>query len=311
MAENYDNEIEAENTNLLGGNNPWLDELHPSTRTNGWYQKYTQCSLLYVERNLDVLVVSFDNLLDAGNNSPDRAPWGYKFFAKFGYSNLGIMVGSANWFRDQKLIDILEGLRDQGFFKKFKKVAFVGTSMGGFAAMVFSRLVPGCNVVAYSPQTSLDKKLVPWETRFLQGQNQNWNLAYSDAAIGLETANLVSIVYDPLNHLDNMQVKRVPHLPNIQHLLLPGCGHKTAVALKRLNSLASVQQTGIEGTLNAEDFRVIAKERRHIILYKTIMIGYLSLRKRSQIGKGFGDAFKGRRRKHLRNLQRMEAALES
>ncbi len=285
----------------------WFRDLHVTSPTTGWMQKNNNSLAVYVERELDTLVVSFDNLQDAGNRKISRGTWGYSFFTKFGYSHLGISTSRGNWFRDQTTIDLLENLKEQGFFDKFKNVAFTGTSMGGFAALAFSQIVPNSNVVVFSPQTSLDTKKVPWETRFRVGRSADWSLPYSDGTQGLEAAKNVYIVYDPIFSLDRKQIQRIPKLPNVHELWLPGCGHKTAVVLRRLDALNYVQKNGIEGKIDAEMFRNMARRRRYIVMYKKGMLQRLEQRQDSEIGKTFGNAFLHRRRKHMRWLKRQAA----
>lgn len=282
----------------------WYRDLHVTAPSMGWMQKNETSLAVYVERKLDTLVISFDNLMDAGNRKISRGTWGYSFFTKFGYSHLGFSTSQANWFRDQEVIDLLENLKAQGFFKKFQNVAFTGTSMGGFAALAFSQIVPGSNVIVFSPQTSLDTKLVPWETRFKVGQRADWALPYSDGAKGLEAAKNVYIVYDPIFSLDKKQMDRIPELPNLHRLKLPGCGHKTAVALRRLDLLKYVQEKGIEGNIDVGLFRKLARRRRYIVMYKKSMLQRLKERKGAEIGKTFGDVFRDRRRKHVRSEKR-------
>ncbi|MDB2662617.1 hypothetical protein N9Y61_02110 [Paracoccaceae bacterium] len=38
--------------------------------------------------------------------------------------------------------------------------------MGAFGALGFAHLAPGSTVIAFSPQTTLDQSIAPWDRRF-------------------------------------------------------------------------------------------------------------------------------------------------
>ena len=128
------------------------------------------------------MIISFDNLAEAGGRHLAREPWAGKYVYDKGWSHLGVLANGATWFRDPDLIARLEALRDEGFFARSKRVVLCGSSMGGFGALVFSRLVDDPIVIALNPQSTLDIKQVPWENRYAKGKRQNWRLPYSDVA---------------------------------------------------------------------------------------------------------------------------------
>jgi len=140
----------------------WLADLRRSGSRKGFYACDEGFAAVHVDRGAERLVVSFDNLSSVRDPALDRGPWGYEFVRKAGWSQLGILAFRPDWFRDPALFAYLEGLRDSGFFARFRDVAFMGTSMGGYGACAFSSLAPGCTVIAFSPQSTLDERLVPW-----------------------------------------------------------------------------------------------------------------------------------------------------
>ena len=189
----------------------------------------------------------------------------------------------------------MERLRDDGFFKGFKRVAFVGTSMGAFGALTFSSLAPGSTVVAFSPQTSLDKKLVGWENRFAKGRAADWSLPYSDAAAQTDTASEVYVIYDQFHEGDRKHVDRLSGA-NITRLKGAGLGHKSALVLSRMNVLKDIMEQAVAGTLNELDFYRAIRARKDIYLYRQAMEGYLTERGKADRAERFGNAFKKRRR---------------
>ncbi len=106
------------------------------------------------------LVVSFDNLA-AVRETEDRIIWGQKFLTAQGYDVLGLQIKRRDWYRDRQIISALEDLRDDGFFRRFPAVSLYGSSMGGFGALAFAPLAPGCTVMSFAPQRSLDRCFAP------------------------------------------------------------------------------------------------------------------------------------------------------
>lgn len=252
----------------------WYTEIYPAGPQNGWFHKFGDYSCSFVDRARDQLVVSFDNLSQAGNPNTAREPWAQKFCADRGYAQLGVYAQSSTWFRNADLIAYLNGLRDDGFFKQFKAVSFVGTSMGGFGAVTFSSLAPGATVVAFSPQTTLDEALVPWETRFSKGRAADWTLPYSDAATQTASASKVYLIYDSFHEGDRGHIERLSG-DNLIHLKGFGLGHKSALVLNRMDALKHVMEGGVKGTLTPQDFYKTIRARKGIYLYRKTIEGYL------------------------------------
>ncbi len=273
----------------------WYREIYPAGERDGWFRKFGDYSCSFVERSRDQLVVSFDNLSQAGNEAYQREPWAQKFCEDRAFSHLGIYAQTPTWFRNADLIDQLEKLRDDGFFRGFQKVAFVGTSMGAFGALTFSSLAPGCTVVAFSPQTTLDEAEVPWENRFGKGRAADWSLPYSDAALETGTASKIYLIYDQFHEGDRKHVDRLQG-KNLIHLKGPGIGHKSALVLNRMDALKPIMEDGVKGQLDPSDFYKTIRARKDIYLYRQAMEGYLKERGQDARLQRFANAFKKRRR---------------
>jgi len=102
------------------------------------------------------LVVSFDNLATMNEGWP-RQPWMYWRLEKLGYSVLGVQSFNKDWFRLGEAPELLANLVSEGFFDRFEKVLFLGASMGGFGALNYASVVPGATVLAFSPQTTMNR----------------------------------------------------------------------------------------------------------------------------------------------------------
>jgi hypothetical protein len=215
---------------------------------DGFYRDGASHSFLHVPRSREVLVVTFDNLDIAMTKREERRPWGFHFIEKQGWSMLGVMANGWTWYRDPWVAAEFDRLRDDGFFARFGRVVFYGASMGGYAACAFSPACPGADVVAISPQSTLDRRLVPWETRYHNAWGFDYSGPYGDAAEVSATARRVTLLYDPYVALDARHVARFTGA-NVQALRAPLLGHRLGTALQQMGILNSIILEALEGRL--------------------------------------------------------------
>ncbi len=276
----------------------WYREIYPAGPNDGWFRKFGDYSCSFVERGRTQLVVSFDNLSQAGSSVFEREPWAQKFCADRGFSHLGVYAQASTWFRSAALIDQMDRLRDEGFFDGFEQVSFVGTSMGGFGALAFCGHAPGSTVLAFSPQTTLDNAKVPWEGRFAKGRAADWSLPYSDAADTIAETSRAYVIYDPYHGGDRAHVERLS-APNLVPLKGIGLGHKSALVLNRMDVLKPIMEAGIAGTLTPAAYYKLIRSRKDIYLYRLAMEDHLRARDQEDRRQRFGAAFRKRRRQVL------------
>ncbi|MEM7440883.1 MAG: hypothetical protein AAF393_14890 [Pseudomonadota bacterium] len=278
----------------LGGVPSWYRDIYPAGDHDGFYQKLGTHAAAFVERRDTQLVVSFDNLSDAGHPGYDKEAWAGAFCRYNSWSHLGIFTQEPSWFRSAQLVQFLEKLKADGFFERFANVTFCGTSMGAFASLAFCGLAPGCNVIAFSPQTTLIRDRVPWEDRFKKADLCDWTLPYSDAAETVDAAGKVYLIYDPFHVNDTKQVMRLKG-DNLIHLRGPGLGHRTALALSRLGTLKPVIGEGIFGTLSRTSFSELIRSRGRLLMYRENMLRYLEERDVTHRQAALEEAFRNRR----------------
>jgi hypothetical protein len=254
------------------GQPQWLADLRSSDFRRGFYHSDRDFAGVFSERSIDQLIISFDNLSNVRDPSLTRDPWGYDFCRKRGFSQLGILSFQPNWFRDPALFEFLTGLRDDGFFRRFRRVALIGTSMGAYGAAAFASLAPGATVVAMSPQSTLDPARVPWEERFRVGQRQDWSGPFADAAQEVVEAERVYMFYDPLFAPDRQHAARFTS-PNVLHMKTRHSGHKSALFLRRAELLSRVMEQAVSGDLTPQEFYRLYREGRRLPWYLNALTG--------------------------------------
>ncbi len=202
-------------------------------------------------------------------NNPlgSKKPWGFDFLSqKRNHSLLGIKPKQGDWYRKIDLHIFFRSTEFKVFVSSFKKVILYGYSMGGFAALAFAEAIPDCSVIAISPQTTMDKKKVPWETRFPLAWKQNWEGDFYDGANCSNYAKQVTIIYDPFYKLDKLHVDRLSG-NNIRLLKVPFSGHAIAKALVEMRIISKLIVHLTNNTLTDYEFYLLIKARKTIPRY--------------------------------------------
>jgi hypothetical protein len=244
----------------------WANVARGLAGMDGFYRENVDHSFLYIPRG-DTLVVTFDNLDIAMTKREDRRPWGFSFIEKQGWSMLGVMANGWTWYRDGWVSDQFDELAASGFFAGFSRVVFYGASMGGYAACAFVAACPGADVVAISPQSTLDRGLVPFETRYKTAWDRDFSGKYGDAAEASKTAGRVTILYDPYEPLDAAHVARFKG-GNVVPLRAPLMGHRLGSSLHQMGILSAVTLGALNGTLTEADFYRALKARKGFVRYQ-------------------------------------------
>lgn len=235
---------------------------------DGFYRAGTAGhSFLYMPRSKKTLVVTFDNLDIAMNKREDRRPWGFSFIEKQGWSMLGVLAGGWTWYREPWVAQEFDRLAAEGFFAQFERVVFYGASMGGYAAAAFSAACPGADVVVISPQSTLDKTIVPWESRYKVAWDRDFSGKYGDAAQAIAPARRVSIFYDPYEPLDSGHVARFTGA-NVVKLRTPLLGHRLGSSLHQMGILTPIILGALDGTLTEASFYQRLRARRDFPRYQ-------------------------------------------
>ncbi|MCK8465168.1 hypothetical protein MUY35_15015 [Aliiroseovarius sp. S1339] len=224
-------------------------------------------SFVYTPRSQKTLVVTFDNLDITMTKRADRRPWGFAFIEEQGWSMLGVLAGGWTWYRNQWVCDQFDDLRDSGFFMQFDRVVFYGASMGGYAAAAFSAAAPGSDVIAISPQSTLDKTIVPWEERYKTAWDRDFSGEYGDATTASQTASTVYILYDPYEPLDSGHVNRFTGT-NVVKLRAPLLGHRLGSSLNQMGILSPIILGALQGTLSETEYYQHLRTRRTFPRYQ-------------------------------------------
>lgn len=223
-------------------------------------------------RRSDVLLVTFDNLGSVGEYEPPQ-PWLQGRAAKGDFSILGLMASRKDWYRNQDTPRLITALRDAGLFNGFRRVVFVGASMGGFAALTYSALVPGSVVLAFSPQTSLARSVAPFEKRYRYAARKwDWQSPdFLDAAESAAQASEVHLFYDPFVPEDLAHASRVSG-PRVKHYRMGHMGHRAIRVIKSIGMLQVLIEGVARGTLDGMALARGLRKRRDEVAWQRALV---------------------------------------
>ncbi|SPH17390.1 hypothetical protein DEA8626_00908 [Defluviimonas aquaemixtae] len=237
----------------------------------------------YFVRRSPVLFVTFDNLASVGEYDPPQ-PWLQIRAADCGFSILGLIAKRKDWYRNEDAPRLLTELAAAGLFQRFERIVFTGTSMGGYAALTLSRIVPGVEVLAFSPQSTLSRKIAPFEKRYRYAHRKwDWESpAYLDAAEAVERAGRVWLFYDPFVPEDKAHAARLDG-PNVRHLRCRHFGHRAIRMLKSCGVLDDIFRDIGEGRFDERAFFSALRTRRDVHSWRKALVGELTARGHPQL----------------------------
>ncbi|MBR9842517.1 MAG: phosphoadenosine phosphosulfate reductase [Rhodobacteraceae bacterium] len=282
----------------------WRANLREIGAAEGFYEELgPDHTALFVKRGKQ-LIVSFENLDHVYERGADRMPWGYGFVEKQGWSMLGMMAGDWSWYRDEAVFDFFDRLRDEGFFEQFDRVVFYGASMGGYGAAVFSAAAPGCQVVAISPQATLDREIAPWESRYYRAWRRDFSGRYAYAPDMCGEAEAVHIFYDPRHKEDAMHATLFRG-ENVVKYRCRFLGHRIASLWIQMGLLKPIVAECVAGTMTQAKFYQWMRARRENRRFQKEMLHLLQKERRWGLLIRYCEAILARRSApHFRNAMR-------
>ncbi len=227
---------------------------------------------LWFEGRSDVLIVSFDNLATIDEGWP-RAPWAWRRLQPMGHSVLGVQSHAKDWFRQPTAPQLLRGLEERGFFRRFRRIVLTGASMGGFAALNFAPLIPDARVLAFSPQSTMNKVIAPFEARFpFAVKKSNWSgMPFLDAAAAIPYIRRAVILYDPMVPEDRTHAARMAG-PNVQFLRAPFTTHEAIRVVLKTGTFPLLINALVQGDRIGPDFWQAFRARRSVTKWQRALL---------------------------------------
>ena len=273
----------------------WQQNLANLGAEEGFFDRLgAQHSALYIERGR-TLIVTFENLDHVYERGVGRLPWGHAYVRDRDWSMLGLMAHDWTWYRDAAVFDFFDNLRDTGFFSRFERVVFYGASMGAYAAAVFSAACPGADVIAISPQATLDRDIASWETRYRKGWVRDWTGRYAYAPEQVSAARRFSMFWDPHAQLDAMHASLF-RSPNVARFRCRFMGHRIASLWQGLGILQPIIDGCVDGSLDKARFHALIAARKQSGRYQRELLAQVKARGKPRLAAQVCEYVLARRR---------------
>lgn len=204
------------------------------------------------------------------NRSKYRAGWGEQIFRNMGISCLCVKANASNWYLKPDLAQALTELRP--FFDSFGRVITYGGSMGGFGALSYADLIGADTVISINPQSTLDRRIVPWEDRYPVAQEQrlDFDQPHADAQGNFTNARQVLIFGDRWFWYDNDHVQRLLG-PNVTYVNTPFVRHQVPEHLMLMKALTYIVRATLKDQFNPVKFYQLLRARRDLKRYFNVM----------------------------------------
>jgi tetratricopeptide (TPR) repeat protein len=188
----------------------------------------------------------------------DRPGFGEDYFATRGITAIHVLCSSNDWFQYDDFPALLSRIRDGA--DGAERVLAYGSSMGGYAALRFASAIGAHAALALSPQYSLDRAKVPFETRWAQDQRRIRFLPVLDDTI--RAVPLMVVAYDPVITADRLHVELIAAEAPVSALPLPFAGHPVGSFLNDAGLLDPLVQTMLNDSFDPAAFTAAAHDAR-------------------------------------------------
>jgi Flp pilus assembly protein TadD len=183
--------------------------------------------VLLIEGSSPYLLITFN---EAGEPANGRTVWGDRMVRSADIATLGFMARSANWFPEIDMRQAVEALAP--LLVRFPERVLFGHSMGGYAAVKFSRLLGATVALSFCPQYSINPADVGnFDDRYIAsfhaGLHDQMRISREDVASN------VYLFYDPNFDVDRKNVDLIcAAAPSIRLISMTSTGHGTITAFR-------------------------------------------------------------------------------
>lgn len=134
-----------------------------------------------------------------------RPGFGEGFLRKREISAVHVIPSQSAWYQHPEILDICHRIKKA--VSGYKRVITYGSSMGGYAAINFAHLVGATDVIALSPQFTIDPNRAPEDVRYRMALPRMPDGFVYDQPAGIDWSTIrVNLLYDPYDRGDDYQV---------------------------------------------------------------------------------------------------------
>ncbi|WP_421989690.1 hypothetical protein [Roseococcus sp.] len=205
----------------------------------------------------DVLVITFP--ARSPRQGLDRRPFGQQFLQASNISSVHVTADRNHWFQTTEAEAAIQAIKP--IAARFRRVVTYGSSMGGYGALAWSRRLGATDVVAISPQFSIDRRRVPWERRWSE-EAATLDFFDDDMAENLNPDATVTLIFDPLTADGRHGAEITALSARASTLLAPFGGHPAGTFLRDIKLLSSAIRKLASGTADIPSLRRAIRQGR-------------------------------------------------
>ncbi len=266
----------------------WLGALEELADEAGYFQPLNaKHNAAFIDAG-KTLLVTFETMQSVQSMNNKAHPIGFEMVREADWSLLSFFSDGETWFRDPSIYRYFDRLVDDGFFEDFERVIFYGSGSCGYAACAFSVAAPGAQVLAFSPQASLDPRVSEWDDRFRRMRRISFSDRYGYAPDMLDAADRATVIYDPRVELDAMHAALFTRA-NVDKLRMPNFGSSLDMQMMRLEILYPLLGAVGSGTSVPAEFHRLHRTRRQDRNYLRSLLGDAEDTKRWTFAKAVCD----------------------
>lgn len=205
----------------------------------------------------DVVVVTFTYR----QKSEPEFGFAEEALSRLGVSNVAVISRGPHWWQTDDMGPAMEAVRASEPFKRAGRVVTYGSSMGGYGALRWSAHLQANEVVAVSPQYSLDPSKTPFEKRWRDALAAIDHFGRDDMSGGLSRDARVAVLYDPRLSAEAAHVELLGRLRSIDEIRAPFLGHGILLSLKEAGNLGRLLRI-VAGGYSASAMRQLIRDSR-------------------------------------------------
>ena len=228
-----------------------------------------QIRVIFLKGNSKELIFSFGDLITRAKGLTINAE---KSLAKYEYNVIGVMPKIKSWFPAASMQAVMSAV--QPILDQFETVVGYGGSMGGYAAIKYSKLLKMNRVIAFVPQYSIDPQEIEdrrYTEFFDESLHQDMHITTQDVCAGSEYI----VVYDPYYANDREHYLKIKHiLPQLHTLHLPFTGHEALSVLASSSLLNDFIRHPWNKNYFYQQMRTVKKKSK--FYYRTVINNLLS-----------------------------------
>ncbi|MEN0580491.1 hypothetical protein AAIG39_15990 [Phytobacter palmae] len=210
--------------------------------------------VLHKKGNSDFILCTFGDMVTLAQGDKIYAE---KAIYKMDCAAIGFMAKNANWFPQDSVIKAIKRIED--IISNNKSIISYGGSMGGYAAIKYSKLLGASRTIACCPQWSIDPKEC---SGVKNGYERYFTDSLSDMGIKSEdVSGDVFILYDPHHGIDSYHFNNIKSKSEkVVGVHVPFVGHDVTTVMAGTENLRGMIESA--KSLDVNNFVKIIRNAR-------------------------------------------------